>query len=237
MPLPIRTYVPPTKPVRQRALATPGAVPRVPDAAPRPTRRMTDGTPTPDTDAQHDVDRAQVGHATRLLLDAIGENPERDGLVDTWERRVPDAYEELTRGYRESEKPTMRTFESEGDDLVVKTGIPFYSLCEHHLLPFHGTAHVAYRPDGAVVGLSKLVRYVKWASRRLTIQEELTRDIARGLADEIGADAVAVQLSATHLCEAMRGVEAHTTTTSRATVGELDDDERRRFRDAIAADQ
>ncbi|GGL21137.1 GTP cyclohydrolase 1 [Halarchaeum grantii] len=201
---------------------------------------MTDGTPTSTTDAEshaeHPVDRDQLSHATRLILDAVGEDPERDGLVDTWERRVPAAYEELTEGYREAEKPTMRTFEAEGDDLVVKTGIPFYSLCEHHLLPFHGTAHVAYRPDGEVVGLSKLVRYVKWASRRLTIQEQLTRDVAEGLHEEVGADAVLVELSATHMCEAMRGVEAHTTTTSRASVGAFDDAERQRFRDAVAAE-
>ncbi|WP_435096567.1 GTP cyclohydrolase I [Halarchaeum sp. P4] len=199
---------------------------------------MTDGTQTTDTETRDDqpVDHEQLSHATRLILDAVGEDPERDGLVDTWERRVPDAYKELTQGYREAEKPTMRTFDAEGEDLVVKTGIPFYSLCEHHLLPFHGEAHVAYRPDGQVVGLSKLVRYVKWASRRLTIQEQLTRDISEGLAEEIGADAVLVELSATHMCEAMRGVEAHTTTTSRASVGEFDDDERQRFRDAIAAE-
>ncbi|GAD53893.1 GTP cyclohydrolase I type 1 [Halarchaeum acidiphilum MH1-52-1] len=204
---------------------------------------MTDGTHThderdeTDDDSDGPVDREQVAHATRLLLDAIGEDPEREGLVETWERRVPAAYEELTQGYREDERPTMRTFDAESDDLVVKTGIPVYSLCEHHLLPFHGVAHVAYRPAGAVVGLSKLARYVRWASRKLTVQERLTRDIAEGLDDAIGADAVAVELSATHLCEAMRGVEAHTTTTSRATVGELTTPERERFRDAIAAER
>lgn len=204
---------------------------------------MTDGTPTHDesdgTDDESDgpVDREQLAHATRLLLDAIGEDPDRDGLAETWERRVPAAYEELTQGYREDERPTMRTFDADADDLVVKTGIPVYSLCEHHLLPFHGVAHVAYRPDGEVVGLSKLARYVKWASRKLTVQERLTRTLAEGLDDAIGPAAIAVELSATHLCEAMRGVEAHTTTTSRATVGELTTDERERFRDAIAAER
>lgn len=182
------------------------------------------------------IDWEQAQEATRLLLDAVGEDPERDGLVDTWRRRVPAAYAELTAGAREAEKPTMRTFEAADEGLVVKTGIPFYSLCEHHLLPFHGEAHVAYRPDGEVVGLSKVIRYVRWRSRRLTIQEQLTRDVAEGLAEEIGADAVAVELSATHLCEAMRGVETETTTTSRATVGELRDGEERRFRDAIHRD-
>ncbi|WP_290816083.1 GTP cyclohydrolase I, partial [Halovivax sp.] len=120
------------------------------------------------------------------------------------------------------------------DALVVKTGIPLYSLCEHHLLPFHGTAHVAYRPNGRVVGLSKLTRYVRWRARRPTVQERLTNELAAGLAEEIGAEAVAVECSATHLCEAMRGVETATETTTRATVGELDEPERRRFADAIA---
>jgi GTP cyclohydrolase I len=117
---------------------------------------------------------------------------------------------------------------------VVKTGIPFYSLCEHHLLPFYGQAHVAYRPDDEVVGLSKLIRYVQWHSRRLTVQEELTQDLANGLATELDADPVAVECSATHLCEAMRGIEAETTTSTRSTVGDLTDNERTRFNDAIA---
>lgn len=113
----------------------------------------------------------------------------------------------------------MRTFDAETDDLVVKTGIPFYSLCEHHLLPFHGTAHVAYRPGSEVVGLSKLARYVRWQSRQLTMQERLTNDIATGLAEELDAPLVLVQMNVTHLCEAMRGIETKSTTTTRKVVG------------------
>jgi len=118
----------------------------------------------------------------------------------------------------------MRTFLAESDGLVVKTGIPLYSLCEHHVLPYHGVAHVGYEPDGEVVGLSKLPRYLRWQSRRLTMQESLTHEIASGLREEIDA---------THLCEAMRGVERATETTTRATVGDLSTEAVRRFERAI----
>jgi GTP cyclohydrolase I len=182
-------------------------------------------------DAAIDWEKARRG--TRLLLEAMGEDPDRPGLVETWERRVPAVFEAYSEGERAAEKPAMRTFETDSDELVVKTGIPLYSLCEHHLLPYHGTAHVAYRPAGRVVGLSKLPRYVRWQSRRLTMQEELTRDIADGLAEEVGAGAVLVEVSATHLCEAMRGVETETVTTTRATVGTPTATERGRFDDAI----
>lgn len=182
-------------------------------------------------DAEFDEDKAREG--ARLLLEAIGEDPNRPGLQETWQRRVPATFETLSEGTRTVEKPTLTTFETESNELVIKTGIPVHSLCEHHLLPYHGTAAIAYRPDGAVVGLSKLPRYVRWQSRQLTMQEELTNDIASGLAAEIGAEAVLVQISATHLCEAMRGVETRTTTTTRATVGELTTKERTRFQNAI----
>ena len=179
------------------------------------------------------IDWEQAQRGTRLLLEAIGEDPERSSLVETWQRRLPAALETLTEGQCDAAKPQLRTFEAATDDLVIKTGIPVYSLCEHHLLPYHGTAHIGYRPNGEVVGLSKLPRYVRWQSRRLTIQENLTRDIAEGLADEIHAEAVVVEISATHLCEAMRGVEAATETNTQATVGDITSDERHRFRTTI----
>ena len=179
------------------------------------------------------IEREKAQQAIRMLLEALGEDPYQSRLEETWKRRVPSSFETLTEGLRETEKPELRTFDSKNADLVVKTGIPIYSLCEHHILPFHGKAHIAYRPDGGVVGLSKLSRYVRWQSRRLTVQEELTRDIAVGLANEIETPAVQVELTATHLCEAMRGVETATETTTQSTVGELTDAERRRFRSAI----
>lgn len=190
------------------------------------------GEPTPDG-----IDREKARRGARLLLEAIGEDPDRATLAETRERRLPETLETLSEGYREAEKPTLRTFPADGsdgaDELVIKTGIPVYSLCEHHVLPYHGRAHVAYRPDGAVVGLSKLTRYVRWRSRRLTTQEALTRDVATGLADELGVDAVLVEVEARHLCEAMRGVETASTTRSRAAAGDPTDAERRRFDRAI----
>lgn len=179
------------------------------------------------------IDWEQAQEGARLILDAIGEDPDTSPLRETWERRVPAMLETLSEGNRPEQKPMMRTFDADGEDLVVKTGIEFQSLCEHHLLPYTGTAHVAYRPNGSVVGLSKLIRYVRWQSRKPSIQEGLTRDIANGLAQELAAEAVAVELSATHLCEVMRGVESETVTTTRATVGDLSDAERDRFENTI----
>lgn len=188
-------------------------------------------TAVPDDDGI-DWEKAQEG--TRLLLEAIGEDPGADGLEATWQRRVPDVFETFSEANRESAKPTMRTFDADQEGLVVKTGIPVYSLCEHHLLPYHGTAHVAYRPEDRVVGLSKLVRYVRWQARKPSMQERLTRDVADGLAAELDAAAVLVEIEATHMCEAMRGVETATTTTTRSVVGTPTAAERDRFTDAIA---
>lgn len=182
-------------------------------------------------DRRTDLSKAQRG--TRLLLEAIGEDPSADELVETWQRRVPAALEELSEGYRIDEKPAMRTFNADGDELIVKTGIPIYSLCEHHILPYHGTAHVAYRPNGQVIGLSKLARYVRWQSRRLTMQEQLTQDIADGLADELQAEAVIVEITATHLCEAMRGIETRTETRTAASAGAPQAGDHERFYAAI----
>ncbi|OTF01893.1 GTP cyclohydrolase I [Halorubrum sp. SD683] len=187
-------------------------------------------SPRPDADG---IDHEKAQRATRMLLEALGEDPDRDGLKDTWQRRVPDAFTTLTDGNRTSAKPTMRTFDAESGDLVIKTGIPFHSLCEHHLLPFHGSVDIAYRPDSEVVGLSKLTRYVRWQSRQFTMQERLTNDIASGLADELDAEAVLVEMNATHLCESMRGIETESTTTTRSTVGELTTEEREQFRTAV----
>lgn len=169
-----------------------------------------------------DWEKAQKG--VKLLLEATGADPERAGLEETWKRRVPQTFETLTEGNHEEAKPTMRTFPARESSVVIKTSIPLYSLCEHHLLPFHGVAHVAYIPDERVVGLSKLPRYVRWQSRRLTIQESLTQDIASGLYEEVGAEGVVVEITATHLCEAMRGVERETETTTRSIAGNVTDD-------------
>lgn len=188
---------------------------------------------TASTNGESSFDREKAERGVRLLLEAIGADPEQEKLLETWQRRVPATLETLSEGYRAAAKPTMRTFAAETDEFVIKTGIPVYSLCEHHMLPYVGTVHVAYRPKGDVVGLSKLIRYVRWQSRRLTMQEQLTRDIADGLADELDAEAVLVEMTATHLCEAMRGIETETTTRTSATVGAPADSDVQRFRDTI----
>lgn len=181
-------------------------------------------------------DEQKAREGARLLLEAIGRNPDEAGIYETWNRRVPAMLETLTEGMRSEAKPVMRTFDAKTDGLVVKTGIPLYSMCEHHMLPFHGVAHIAYGPGESMVGLSKLVRYVRWQSRRLTTQEELTRDIAAGLADELDTECVLVELTATHTCEAMRGVETATVTTTRETVGTISDTSRKQFRESIQRD-
>jgi GTP cyclohydrolase I len=181
-----------------------------------------------------DAEKAQKG--ARLLLESVGEDPASQALADTWQRRVPAMLETLSEGKRHSEKPTIRTFESSNTELVVKTGIPLYSLCEHHLLPYHGTVSIGYRPDGQAVGLSQLIRYVRWQSRRLTMQEGLTSDIAEGLADELDVEVVLVEVASTHLCEAMRGIETETTTTTRSIIGSPTGTEYQRFTNAISSD-
>lgn len=163
-------------------------------------------------------DKGTIRECTQHLLASIGEDPERDGLEATHERRVPDMWEELSEGYDEDEKPTMRTFDVDHDEMVVKEGIQFFSLCEHHMLPFFGKVHIGYIPDGEVLGLSKLTRYTKWKSRVLTNQEELTREIADGLQDEVSSQGVMVVIEAEHLCEQMRGVEGHGSVTKTSAV-------------------
>jgi len=145
--------------------------------------------------------------AFQSLLSEAGEDPNRSGLKETWQRRAPEMWQTLTEGYSEEAKPQMTTFAAEHEEMVMKTDIPFYSLCEHHLLPFFGKAHIAYVPDGEIAGLSKLIRYTRWRARRLHTQEELTQDLMNGLAEELDVDGVMVVTEAEHLCEAMRGVE------------------------------
>lgn len=184
-------------------------------------------------DCSIEIDREKSQQGVKLLLEAVGKDPDEAGVRETWHRRVPEMFETLTEGMRTAEKPTMRTFDAHTDGLVVKTGIPVYSLCEHHILPFYGHAHIAYQPGDEMVGLSKLVRYVRWQSRRLTTQEVLTRDIVNGLATELESDSVTAELTAMHMCEAMRGVETVTTTTTRESVGNLCQEDHQQFRDAV----
>ncbi|HVO22473.1 MAG TPA: GTP cyclohydrolase I FolE [Candidatus Margulisiibacteriota bacterium] len=153
-------------------------------------------------------DLPRIERAVREMLFAVGEDPDRDGLVET-PRRVARAYAELLGGLREDPAQHLgRVFEhrTENDDLVLVRDIEFSSLCEHHLLPFTGTAQVAYLPDkGRVVGLSKIARTVDVFARRPQLQERLTADIADAISEHLEARAVAVVVRAEHLCLRMRG--------------------------------
>jgi GTP cyclohydrolase IA len=154
------------------------------------------------------MDHEKVQHLIRQLLAEIGEDPRREGLVDT-PRRVAQAYEFLTGGYRADMNRLVNEaiFKQETTSMVVERDIELYSLCEHHLLPFYGRCHIGYIPRGKVFGISKLARLVDMFARRLQIQERLTEEIAFAIKDSINADGVGVVIEARHLCMMMRGVE------------------------------
>lgn len=144
----------------------------------------------------------------RRQLELLGEDPARDGLERT-PNRVAKAYEFLTRGYWQNPKQVLNDalFDVQSDEMVIVKDIDFYSLCEHHMLPFFGRCHIAYLPTTKVVGLSKLPRLVEVFARRLQVQERMTTDIARAIEELINPQGVAVVIEAQHLCMAMRGVE------------------------------
>lgn len=155
------------------------------------------------------IDLSRAEAAVRDLLQALGEDPERDGLKDT-PRRVARMYAELLAGRSEDSADHLdTTFASDYDDVVVVRDIALQSLCEHHLLPFIGVAHVAYLPSNRVVGLSKLARTVRTYARRPQIQEQLTYQIADAIATHLDARGVLVRIEAKHMCMAMRGVRDH----------------------------
>jgi GTP cyclohydrolase I len=144
----------------------------------------------------------------RQLLTALGEDPSREGLLDT-PKRVEKALRFLTSGYTADVDTVLNNalFTVDYNEMVIVKDIDFYSLCEHHLLPFFGRCHIAYIPNGKVIGLSKIPRLVEVFARRLQIQERLTNQIAATIKDKIDPLGVAVVIEATHLCMAMRGVE------------------------------
>jgi GTP cyclohydrolase I len=159
----------------------------------------------------------RVVELTQRLLTAIGEDPERHGLERTPER-VARAWADLTRGYHTNLEELVNgaIFAEQYDEMVVVKHIRFFSLCEHHLLPFYGVASVAYIPDGRVIGLSKLPRIVEMFARRLQVQERLTQQIAETIGEILKPKGVAVVMEAYHMCMMMRGVEKEDclTTTS-----------------------
>jgi GTP cyclohydrolase IA len=152
----------------------------------------------------------RLEESIRELLLAVGENPEREGLKRTPER-VARMYEELLAGYRiDPEKMVNNAlFDVDYDQIVIVRDIEFYSLCEHHMLPFVGRAHVAYVPDGKVIGLSKIPRIVDMFARRLQVQERMTSQVADFINELLHPKGVAVVIEAMHLCSMMRGVKKH----------------------------
>jgi GTP cyclohydrolase IA len=171
-----------------------------------------------------------VEDAVREILSTIGEDPQREGLVRT-PRRVAEELEFLTSGYRQNIQTVLNgaIFTEKYSEMVIVKDIDFFSLCEHHLLPFYGKAHVAYIPNGKILGLSKLPRIVEVFSRRLQVQERLTRQIADTLFEVLEPDGVAVVIEARHLCMLMRGVEKqNSVATTSAMLGSFREDDRTR---------
>jgi len=168
--------------------------------------------------------------AISKVLELLGEDPKREGLIKT-PSRVAKAWNFLTEGYNEDPKEILNQalFTSSNDEMVVVRDIEFYSTCEHHMLPIIGRAHVAYIPDGKVVGLSKIPRIVNVFARRLQIQEQMTEQIADAISESINPKGVAVVLHARHMCMEMRGVEKiNSTTVSSALKGLFKSDQRTR---------
>lgn len=171
-----------------------------------PKANGSDPTTTPDPDIV--VDTARIEAAVREILAAVGEDPDREGLLDT-PARVARMYAETCSGLRENPTRHLKvTFEADHDEMVMVRDIPFYSMCEHHLVPFFGHAHVAYipSPDGRIVGLSKFARLIDGYARRPQVQERLTSQIADAMEVALQPRGVAVVVEAEHLCMAMRGV-------------------------------
>ena len=188
-----------------------------------PIRPLIPGVHAPE------VDQPRIAAAVREILEAIGEDPARDGLLDT-PARVARMYAEVCSGlHEEPAKHLSTTFEAGHDEMVMVRDIPLYSLCEHHLIPFLGKAHVAYIPNdnGRVTGLSKLARLVDGYAKRPQVQERLTRQIADTIEAELQPQGVLVVIEAEHLCMSMRGVrKAGASTVTSSVTGT--------FRDSVA---
>jgi GTP cyclohydrolase IA len=153
------------------------------------------------------LDFSRIERAVREILLAVGEDPDREGLVET-PSRVARMYAEMFSGLAQDPRQhTQKFFSQDYDEIVLVRDISFCSMCEHHLLPFIGQAHVAYIPDGKVIGLSKIARVVEVISRRPQVQERMTEEIANLLVNELGAKGVAVVIEASHSCMTIRGIK------------------------------
>ena len=155
------------------------------------------------------MDKERIQNAVREILIAVGEDPDREGLLET-PKRVANMYEEIFAGLTEDPKQHIKLFnEQSNDEMVIVKDIPFYSMCEHHLLPFFGKAHIGYIPsDNKIIGLSKLARIVDNFAKKPQVQERLTSDIADFLNDNLQPKGVAVIMEAEHMCMTMRGARA-----------------------------
>ncbi len=153
------------------------------------------------------MDLKRIEVAVREILEAVGEDPDRDGLLET-PARVARMYAEMFAGLRyDAGRHLAKVFNEQYDEIVLVRDMTFHSMCEHHLLPFTGVAHIAYLPNGAVVGLSKLARLVDEVARRPQVQERMTQTIADLMEERLGARGVAVVLEATHSCMTIRGIK------------------------------
>jgi GTP cyclohydrolase I len=177
-------------------------------------------------DDNQNQDELVISSAVKDILYSLGEDPERQGLVKTPER-VARMFAELTAGYQTDPEKLINgaIFDVEYSEPVLVKDIEFYSLCEHHMLPFYGRVHVAYIPDGKVIGLSKIPRIVEMFARRLQVQERMTSEIANFLMEAIHAKGVAVMVEGAHMCAMMRGVKkSQASMTTTAMLGAFKDD-------------
>ena len=175
-----------------------------------------------DKKLETEVDIPKLKKAVREILEAIGEDPDRDGLIET-PRRVAHMYEEMFAGLRLDPARHLKvTFPEHYDEMVLIRDIGFTSMCEHHLLPFYGKAHVAYIPDGKVTGLSKIARVVEEVSRKPQVQERMTQTIAKLVAEHLQCSGAAVVISAEHSCMSIRGIrKPGSKTITSALLGEF----------------
>ncbi|MBU6239781.1 MAG: GTP cyclohydrolase I FolE [Planctomycetes bacterium] len=180
--------------------------PASPSQSSRAHSSRTPKTVQPKNGNRNPVDHARIEQAVREILIAVGEDPDREGLLET-PARVARMYAEVFSGlHKDPSIHLKRVFTENYDEIVLVRDIEFHSMCEHHLLPFSGRAHVAYLPNGKVVGLSKLARVVDEVSRRPQVQERMTETIANMVEEALGARGVAVMIESTHSCMTMRGI-------------------------------
>ena len=159
------------------------------------------------------MDQEKIKEGVRLILEGIGEDTGREGLIETPDR-IARMYTEIAGGmYEDAGKHLEKRFHVDNNDMVMEKDITFYSMCEHHMLPFWGKAHVAYVPDGCVVGLSKIARTVNVFARRLQLQEQLTAQVADAFMEHLAPQGVMVMVEAEHMCMTMRGVKKPGTKT------------------------